>query len=102
VIAIACVVTRNARRTKLAIKELLLHSNTTPLLILFLFLFLFLSPYLPPSYTLTRREYPVNTMTFTTKDFLKDQFAALDFTPQDLTGKTIIVTGSNVGTALLL
>ncbi|GJJ74916.1 hypothetical protein EMPS_07274 [Entomortierella parvispora] len=36
-------------------------------------------------------------MPFTVKDFLKDQFMSLNITPQDLTGKTIVVTGSNVG-----
>jgi len=41
-------------------------------------------------------------MTFTAKDFFKDQFATQNFTPQNLTGKTIVVTGSNVGTALFL
>ncbi|KAF9210149.1 hypothetical protein BGZ49_003603 [Haplosporangium sp. Z 27] len=33
----------------------------------------------------------------TITEFLQDQFAKLDFTPVDLTGKTIVVTGSNVG-----
>eukprot|EP01133_Synstelium_polycarpum_P009776 gene9776-11415_t len=36
-------------------------------------------------------------MTFTIYDFLSDQYAKLKFTPVDLAGKVIIVTGANTG-----
>ncbi|KAG0331293.1 hypothetical protein BG000_011038 [Podila horticola] len=36
-------------------------------------------------------------MSLSPKDFLKDQFAKLKVTPVSLAGKTIVVTGSNVG-----
>ncbi|KAF9345538.1 hypothetical protein BGX26_003017 [Mortierella sp. AD094] len=36
-------------------------------------------------------------MSLSLKDFLKDQFAKLEVTPVNLAGKTIVVTGSNVG-----
>lgn len=36
-------------------------------------------------------------MSLSLTDFLKDQFAKLEVTPVNLAGKTIVVTGSNVG-----
>ena len=36
-------------------------------------------------------------MSLSLTDFLKDQFAKLEVTPVNLAGKTVVVTGSNVG-----
>lgn len=36
-------------------------------------------------------------MSLSLKGFLSDQFAKLNVTPVNLAGKTVVVTGSNVG-----
>lgn len=41
-------------------------------------------------------------MSLSLTDFLRDQFAKLEVTPVKLAGKTIVVTGSNVGKSIRL
>jgi len=81
-----------------------LHGNTTPPLLSFSSLSLSLPSSLPPSlsHVHSSRIPCKNKMALTFREILKDQFATLNITPQDLTGKTIIVTGSNIGTALFV